>query len=99
MAPGKRTKGRGNKGSSTTSSDLGELALCFSEKDDAEQRRREMDLRRRRWWRTRRCCCVDVEEGILGFKKSEAGFKFKGRDGDVGEGMSCASGNAIFNGN
>lgn len=50
MAPGKRTSGRGKRGSSTRSSDLeGLLALlwCFSEKEEDEHLK-EVSLENRR---------------------------------------------------
>lgn len=50
IAPGKRTKGRGKSGSSTTSLDFGGFVWCFSEKEEAEQRR-EVGFPRRKVWR------------------------------------------------
>lgn len=70
MAPGKRTRGRGKSGSSTTSSDLGGLVKWRSGKEEAEQRR-PLGFRRR--WRRR-----DGLSRGLGFKEGERvllGFK------------------------
>lgn len=72
MAPGNRTSGRGNRGSSTTSSEFEEFVWCFSENEEAEHRRVEFGLLRR-CRRLRWCCGGEV--GNLGFSESEIGFK------------------------
>ncbi|RDY04412.1 hypothetical protein CR513_11881, partial [Mucuna pruriens] len=74
MAPGKRTSGRGNRGSSTTSSEFGEFVWCFSENEEAEHRRVELGFRRR-CRRMLRCCGREV--GDLGFRESPIGGQKK----------------------